>query len=97
MREGTIFAQLRGFSHVLMETDCLEVVNLWTSGHNSRSTVAPIFDEIRKRSTYFASFSVRHVMRDANVPADICAKFATSPGFLVSSLVADCNRISIKQ
>ena len=70
--------------------------------------MAPIFDEIRERSTYFASFSVCHVMRDANVPADICAKFATSisssecwieesPGFLVSSLVADCNRISIKQ
>lgn len=27
-RDGVIFAKLRGYSHVVMETDCLEVVNL---------------------------------------------------------------------
>lgn len=27
-REGMIFAQLRGFSHVVMEIDCLELVNI---------------------------------------------------------------------
>ena len=29
VRDGVIFARLRGFSHVLLETDCLEVVSLW--------------------------------------------------------------------
>jgi hypothetical protein len=42
LREGVIFAQLRGFSHVLMEVDCLEVVKLWSSRDSSRSIVAPI-------------------------------------------------------
>lgn len=35
LRHGVIFAQLHGFSHVIMETDCLEVVNLWKTGHSS--------------------------------------------------------------
>lgn len=37
LREGVIVAKLRGFTHVVMEMDCLEVVNLWNSRHNSRS------------------------------------------------------------
>lgn len=28
LREGVIFAQLRGYSHVETETDCLEVASL---------------------------------------------------------------------
>ena len=35
LREGTIFAQLRGFSHVAMEVDCSKVVDLWNSRHGS--------------------------------------------------------------
>lgn len=31
LRDGIIFAKLRGYSHVIMETDCLEVVNLWNT------------------------------------------------------------------
>ena len=43
LRDGVRFASLRGFSHVIMETDCLEMVTLWTTCHNSRSVVAPLF------------------------------------------------------
>lgn len=78
LREGVIFARLRGFSHVVMELDCLEVINLRHSHHNSRSTVAPIFDEIRERASNFASFLVQHASREVNGPADLCAKFATT-------------------
>ena len=46
LREGVIFAKLRGFQHVIMETDCLEVVNLWKTRSSSRSVVAPILLEI---------------------------------------------------
>lgn len=108
LREGVIFAQLRGFSHVVMEVDCLEVVNLWLSRDNTRSIVTPIFNEIRERAMDFASFSVQHISRDANGTADLCAKHATSlavsecwmdvcPSFIVNSLRADCNRISSMQ
>ena len=107
MREGVIFARLRGFSHVVMEVDCLQVVNLWHSRHSSRSIVMPIFNEIRERALNFASFLVQHTSRKVNGPADLCAKYLTtldisdcwldkSP-FLVRSLRADCNRILLKQ
>uniref|UniRef100_A0ACD5XZE4 Uncharacterized protein n=1 Tax=Avena sativa TaxID=4498 RepID=A0ACD5XZE4_AVESA len=46
LRDGVIFARLRSFSHLVIETDCLEVVDLWTSRYNSRSVVAPILEEI---------------------------------------------------
>ena len=36
LREGVIFAQLRGFSHVAMEVRCLEVVKLWNSHHSPK-------------------------------------------------------------
>ena len=63
MREGTIFARLRGFSHVVIEVDCLEAVNLWSSRYNTRAIVAPILDEIGELSSSFTSFSIKHVRR----------------------------------
>lgn len=100
LRDGVIFAKLRGFSHVIMETDCLEVVNLWNSRHNSRSVVAPVLVEIGELASSFDSFCIQHVMRSANVPAHLCAKHASTltvteswtddrPPFLLTSLLAD--------
>ena len=77
LREGVIFAQLQGFSHVVMEVDCLEVVNLWSSRNKARSVVAPILDEIGEIASCFISFSVKHVPRDCNSSADLCAKHGT--------------------
>jgi hypothetical protein len=42
LREGFLFAHLRGYLKVVMEMDCLEVVNLLNTRHNCRSVVAPI-------------------------------------------------------
>ena len=42
LREGVRFATLRGFQHVIMEVDCLELVMLWKTRHNSQSIVASI-------------------------------------------------------
>ena len=108
LREGAIFAQLRGFSHVVMEVDFSAVVDLWNLRHVSRSIVAPILDNIGEISTSFASFSIKYVRREANMPADRCAKLACSllgsdrwvhdcPPFLVNSLLTDCNLLSINQ
>uniref|UniRef100_A0A3B5XXJ3 RNase H type-1 domain-containing protein n=1 Tax=Triticum aestivum TaxID=4565 RepID=A0A3B5XXJ3_WHEAT len=84
-----------------METDSLEVVNLWATRHDSRSVVAPILLDIGELTTCFSSFDICHVVRSANEPAHICAKHActidrtdswldNTPGFLVSALLADC-------
>ncbi|KAF7035800.1 LOW QUALITY PROTEIN: hypothetical protein CFC21_046594 [Triticum aestivum] len=88
-----------------METDCLEVVNLWISRHNNRSVVAPLLVEIGERAANFTSF-VFNINRSANVPAHICAKHACSlmvteswtdvrPPFLLTSLMANDVRVSL--
>ncbi|KAE8780621.1 Casein kinase I-2-like protein [Hordeum vulgare] len=57
LREGVIFASLRGFSEVVMDTDCLEVVNLLRDRRDGRSVVATIFSEIEELSLMFSSFN----------------------------------------
>ena len=61
LRDGVIFANLRGFSHVIMETDCLEIVNLWKTRHYSFSVVAPVLVEIRELASSFSFFDIQHV------------------------------------
>jgi ribonuclease HI len=101
LRDGVIFAKLRGFSHVVMEMDSLEVVNLWSLRQDDRSIVAPILDEVGELVSDFVSFSVQHVRRSANNSAHVCARLACTldqtcswldenPSFLSSSLRADC-------
>ena len=53
LREGVIFANLRGFSHVIMETDCLEIVNLWKTRHYSLSAVALVLLKIEELASSF--------------------------------------------
>ena len=100
IREGVRFANLRGFQEVIIETDCLEVVELWKNRHNSFAVVAPLFYEIGELATVFSYFDILHVIRSANYPAHLCAKRACTlsmteswleetPSFLVSSLLGD--------
>jgi hypothetical protein len=76
LREGVLFAKLRGITHVIMETDCLELVNLWNNRRNSLSVVAPILLEVGELARSFTVFSIQHVIRTANYPAHLCAKRA---------------------
>jgi hypothetical protein len=85
VRDGVIFASLRGFSNVIVETDCSEVANLWTTRHDSRSVVAPILLEIGELSGSFISFDIRHIVRSANGPAHICACWLTVRRTLLSN------------
>lgn len=76
LREVLIFASLRGFSDVVMETNRQEVVNLWHDRRDGRSVVAPILLEIEELSLTFSSFIIQHVLRAANGSAHLCAKYA---------------------
>ena len=95
MKEGVIFACLRGFTEAILETDCLEAVNLWNNRYDDRSIVAPILAEIRELSLNFSFFVIQHVIRAANGSAHLCAKRAgtlngtkswleMTPSFLIS-------------
>ncbi|KAE8794557.1 Casein kinase I-2-like protein [Hordeum vulgare] len=101
VRDGVIFANLIGFLHVLLETDNMEVVNLWNTRLNSRSVVAPILLEIDELCASFHSSVIQHVSRSANGSAHLCARSAfavtateswltKTPSFLIRSLLADC-------
>ena len=63
MRDGVLFATLRGLSHVIMEVDCAELVTLWNTRDSSRSIVAPILLEIGELSNHFISFDIQHINR----------------------------------
>ena len=56
VREGVIFAQLRGFARVVVETDSLEVVNLWNSCRPSLSVRAPVLIDIEGLASSFSCF-----------------------------------------
>jgi hypothetical protein len=88
VRDGVIFAQLRGYSKVVLETDCLEVISLWNNRHDSRSVVAPILQEVGELVISFNSFIFQHVFRLANNAAHLCAKLACT--LTVSSSWLDC-------
>ena len=88
--------------HVIMETDCLEAVNLWNSCYTNRSMIEPILYEIGELALSFTSFSIQHVMRTTNGPAHLCAKHCgtlnvteswldTTPSFLTRNLLSDCS------
>ena len=102
LRDGVIFANARGYTHVVMETNCWEVVNLWKTRLNSRSVVASILSEIGELALSFTFFIIQHVNMSANSPEHLCAKRACTlavteswltetPSFLTSSLLTDCS------
>jgi hypothetical protein len=100
LRDDVIFAQLKGYSRVVMEVDCLEIVNLWDSRAGCRSVIAPVRLDIEGLASSFTSFIIQHVKRYANMPAHMCAKYACTqdetscwmnlvPSFLTVSCQAD--------
>ncbi|KAF7008929.1 hypothetical protein CFC21_023575 [Triticum aestivum] len=89
-----------------MESDCLEVVNLWNSRHDDRTVVAPILAEILELYTSFKSFCIQYISKTANYPAHLCARhastldvtecwFDSASGIIVTSLLADSAGASI--
>jgi hypothetical protein len=100
LRDAFMYAKGRGFTHVICEVDCAELVKCWQKGEVDRSVIRPILEEIRDISLSFISCNVVSVRREANQVAHCCAKFVQEesftwnvepPVFLVHSLSADCN------
>jgi len=45
-RDGLRMAMQYGQQRILLETDCFELVRLWTRKENQQSTIGPILQEI---------------------------------------------------
>jgi ribonuclease HI len=104
LRDGVRLAVERGYQRVIFETDSLIVVKLCEEEENNRSELMSICQEIRELSRAFSSFSLKHIGRDANLAAHLCAKQASAdrrrclwinynPGFLSNTLLNDCNPV----
>ena len=90
-----------------METDCLELVDLWVARQTTRLIIAPIVLEIEELASCFNSFVIHHVRRHANNPAHLCAQLASTlevsecwmdspPSFAVTSVLADASAVNVE-
>lgn len=77
-RDGLRLAQQQGVQKVILETDCLEVVNLWKKKEEQRSIADPVLKEIDGLRLAFHDFSVFHVKRECNKVAHVLAKQVSS-------------------
>jgi hypothetical protein len=55
-RDGLKLALQRGFQRVVVETDCLQVVQLWNKVETERSIIDPVLREISDPGLPFKSF-----------------------------------------
>ena len=62
----------KGFSKVIFEVDCLELMNMWNNPLGERSVIKPILDEISELSVVFISFSVIFACREYSWPSGLC-------------------------
>ena len=73
-RDGLMLAKQHGEHKVLLETDYLELVNLWKKQHLQRSIVNPVLKEIEDLSLAFHEFIISFGNRIYNKVAHVLAK-----------------------
>jgi ribonuclease HI len=73
-RDGIKMAEIAGYQHVQLETDCLELVQLWKVKESQRSIVGPVLEEIDTLSRVFQEFSFSYINRNCNKVAHVLAK-----------------------
>lgn len=59
---------------VMLETDCLDLINLWKTKDTQRSVVDPLLKEIDALRLAFQDFSFSYVKRSCNKVAHILAR-----------------------
>jgi hypothetical protein len=107
LREGLSLAQSMGISKLIVQSDCLEVVETMKNGGFSAGAAAAVYDECTSWWLEFADISIEHCPREANQPAHILARNALSckidnvwnsdpPLFLVQSLVNDVTLVEMQ-
>ncbi|XP_057432105.1 uncharacterized protein LOC130724854 [Lotus japonicus] len=80
MRWAIALAIDLGFRHVLLETDCLQLFDMWRSKGRGRSYLATMVQEARTLSCHFDFIDLCFVRRSGNSVADYFARNAVSYG-----------------
>ncbi|KAK1679088.1 hypothetical protein QYE76_039936 [Lolium multiflorum] len=86
---------------IILESDCMTLVELWKTRKKNRAAIWPILNHIEALSKEFISFDFRFVSRKANMAAHLTAKNMSSampeciwvsqvPAFLANCIQHDC-------
>jgi hypothetical protein len=105
-RDGIRMAQELGITKLCLETDCLELINLWKALDMQRSAVSLIIHDIRCISRSFSEFTFAYANRICNRVAHECARqvfhefdrvewHLDPPVSLCSLLEDDCNHLLV--
>jgi ribonuclease HI len=77
-RDGLLMVRQVHAQRVRLETDRQELLKLWRTGDNQRSSVMPILTEIQDLSQLFQDFNFSFISRNCNRVAHTLAKQVTS-------------------
>jgi len=100
LREGLLLVQQIGCSRLMIQSDCLEVVETMKQDGISATASAPVYDECVQLWQDFVSISIEHCNREVNKVAHEVARLAMAsklscnwvdelPSFILEALVND--------
>jgi ribonuclease HI len=100
LTESLLLAQQIGCSRLMIQSDCLEVVETMKQDGITATTSAPVYDECNQLSQDFVFIAIEHCNREANRVADVIARVAITskssciwvdepPSFILEALVND--------
>ena len=76
LKEGLLLAQSIGGNRIIIQSDCMEVVEIMKEGGCSANSAAAIYDECITLWCWFQEISIEHCCRDSNGVAHELAKRA---------------------
>ena len=75
LRNGLLLAGMVGCNKIMVESDCMEVVQIMQDDGNSLGPAAAIYEECSFLCRNFARVIFKHCPREANRAAHVLAKF----------------------
>jgi ribonuclease HI len=78
LKEGLMLAQRIGCNKLIIQSDCMEVVQIMQGGGFSANSAAPIYDECNNLWSGFQEITIEHCNREDNLVAHTLAQRARS-------------------
>ena len=78
LKKGLMLAQRIGCNKIIIQSDCMEVVQIMQEGGFSANSAAPIYNECNILWSGFQEISIEHCNREANQVAHSLAQRARS-------------------
>lgn len=76
-RDAVSLVRQAGFQRIFLETDCLQVIQLWENRETQRSIIAPVLSELDDIRLAFSEFTFKFASRYCNKVAHELAKQVT--------------------